>query len=131
MDVTRQSYFKTRKGRRMTKVKLLLTGVLSMLFTFLAVASASAYLHLANARSYAVNHVWETAPCYQSSYTCWRYPFYTAYYQRLSDSKVRVEIGLGWRSCSTTKYAYRVFAVQGSDANPSITSSGSAPYWSC
>lgn len=111
------------------KFKLLFTAVLTALMSLAAVASASAYLHVANARSYVVNHVWVSAPCYQSSNNCWRYPFPTNWYDRISDSYVRVEIAVGIHGYPN--HCYRVYAVHGSDASPYITSAGSAPYFSC
>lgn len=104
---------------------------LALVILMVWVAQASAYLHVADARSYAVSHVWFSAPCYQSSYTCWRYPFPTSWYERLSDSSVRVEIALGYRACSATRHSYRVFGVVGSDSSPSINSGTSFPYWRC
>lgn len=116
----------------MDKVKrsiLPLLLVLAAIFGSWAIAAkAQAYLHVANAQSYAVNHVWVSF-CNQSSYWCWRYPYATGWYQRISDSYVRVEIAVGRRGYS--RHCTRVFAVRGSDGSPYITSDGSAPYYSC
>lgn len=91
---------------------------------------SAGYLHVDYARSQAKVHAWQN-PCNASTATCWQYPFATSYYYRYSNTKVRVEIGIGWYSCSRTKYAYRVLAVTGIDGDARITSDGSAPYWSC
>lgn len=112
----------------MRRFKLFLALVATLLVTLVAAVSASAYLHLANAQSYAVQHTWTTF-CNSSSYWCWRYPFADGWYQRINDSYVRVEIQVGKRGYS--KLCYRVFAVKGSDAAPYISTDGSWPYWNC
>jgi hypothetical protein len=110
----------------------LIAPILAFVLCLAMAASAMSYVHLADARAIAQNHVWVSAPCYQSSNNCWQYPFYTSYYQRVNDNYLRVEIGVGWYTCSRTKYGYRVFGVQGtSDSNAHVTTQGSNPYWAC
>lgn len=113
--------------------KLFLLALVAAVAVLGAIGAASAhadYLHVDYARSQAIVHAWQN-PCNGSTSTCWRYPFATSYYYRYSNTKVRVEIAIGWYACSRTKYAYRVLAVTGTDGNARITSDGSAPYWSC
>lgn len=112
--------------RRATKALLLAAAVLAA--TAVA-AFGLGYLHVANAQSYAVNHVWVSSPCNQSSAKCWRYPYATGWYERINNNKVRVEIAVGIAGHS--KLCTRVFAVIGDDNSPSVTSNGSSPYYYC
>ena len=89
-------------------------------------ASAPAFLHVQNAADYAEEHVWDHQ-C-GSPNRCTRYPAWTGWYSRSSDSQVRVNIrryGNGWSSCT------RIYGVGGSDASPYINSNTSNPYWVC
>lgn len=105
----------------MKKIVLL---ALTFLLTLALAASASAYLHVANAQNYARAHVWRTF----CNYNCLSYPSATGWYSRINDNYVRVEIVArksGYGTC------YRVFAVRGNDGSEYITTDGSAPYYSC
>lgn len=112
-----------RITRRLSKSLLLATGMLLLT----AAVAVAAYLHLANAQTYAKQHAW-TVFCGSSSRTCPNYPNATGWYQRVSNTKVRVEIHV-YRAGSGN--CYRIFAVTGDDSSPQITSDGSSAFWSC
>lgn len=110
----------------MRKLSILLSLV-ALLLMLVVTASASAYLHVANATNYAAAHSWSTF-CSSSYSLCPSYPWGTGWYDRGSDSYVRVEIMV--RRYDNV-YCHRVFAVRGSDASPYISGAESAQYWSC
>lgn len=111
----------------MRKLALLGAALVALVLSLVVAASASAYLHVANAQNYARAHVYATF-CDSSAYWCPTYPWATGWYDRITDSYVRVEIAVNRRNSGTCT---RVFAVRGSDANPYITSDGSFPYYAC
>jgi hypothetical protein len=102
-------------------------AVVAFALPSVAVAEASAYLHVANAQNYARAHVYATF-CDSSSYWCPTYPWATGWYDRITDSYVRVEIEVRRRNSGD---CYRTFAVHGSDANPYITTDGSSYGYYC
>jgi hypothetical protein len=87
--------------------------------------AASAYLHVADAQHYAEAHMWKSFCNYGSN--CGSYPAPTGWYDRISDSYVRVEV---W-AWSKGKQCSRVFAVHGSDSSPYITTDGSSFGYFC
>jgi hypothetical protein len=102
--------------------------ILATIFMSLAIAaSAQAYLHVENAQNYARAHMWKTLCNY--SYARCTYPRATGWYQRISSSAVRVEVSAYYYP--NAQWCARVFQVNGSDASPYISSSGSSPYYYC
>lgn len=109
--------------KRLGRSTILAVGLLLVA----AAVAVAAYLHVANAQTYAKQHAWKVF-CGSSSATCPNYPNATGWYQRVSNTKVRVEIHVyrtGQGNC------YRIFAVVGDDTSPQITSDGSSAYWAC
>jgi ABC-type sugar transport system substrate-binding protein len=97
--------------------KLLLA--LALAFSLAAPATASAYLHVANAQSYAASHQWVHWCNYYTN--CYSMPVPTNWYQRIDSSHVKVEIKTYSRSYGV---CYRELWVQGSDESPSIYNGG-------
>lgn len=111
----------------MRKLRILFGAMIALVLSLVAVASASAYLHLANAQNYAAAHMWSSF-CNNSTNYCTGYPWATGWYSRVNDSYVRVGVAVGTYTSGTCS---RVFAVRGSDSSPYITSDGSSPYYTC
>jgi hypothetical protein len=112
-----------RKRSILSAVGTLIALVLSLV----VVASASAYLHVYNATSYASNHVWATF-CNSRVSTCYTYPSGTGWYDRISDTYIRVQIQVDRYG---NGHCIRTFAVHGNDGSEYITSDGSSPYYTC
>lgn len=111
--------------KRILRLLLLAMTVALAPFMVTTASAEASYLHVSYAQSTAKAHMWNTL-C--ASVGCRDYPWSTGWYQRINSNEVRVEVkdyvyGSG--------YCWRVFDVRGADYAAYISTSGSAPYYSC
>lgn len=114
--------------KRLKRSILPILVIIAVVLGAIGVASAhAAYVHVANAQTYSKQHAWTTF-CSSSSYWCPSYPNATGWYQRISNTEVRVEVHVNRRSSGS---CYRIFDVRGDDSSLRISTDGSSAYWAC